>query len=922
MNQDVISLNGSNWRLVGLVPGEGLCRHLQKTDILRYRGILARVPGDVHDDLQRAGRLPDLYRGMNGRRAKTVPTLEWWYVKSFRTPVAWRGMRSLLKFSGVDYAARVWLNGRELGRHEGAFTPFLFDVTAALRTGAENRLAIRLEPGPRAHLEKLFAQHGTGWPHHYAHETRLMDHTHWKSSTNTGWDFGIPIYTLGLWQDVTLFVCRDVYLSRLMVLPVLLPPYRRADLAVRVRLNSVASRPVRLRFSVTCDADPRAPGAQKELLARCRKGDMEIKTRLSLAEPRLWWPNGYGPQHLYRLEVTALDPDTGEEMNAMGSSFGIRDLRIADNPVMASNTHAMETRAPRPPDRSHYVPLTGKECLPMRKVKLTGKKLTPCRMVINGRSVFGKGGNWVPVDLLYGRVRRADYDRLIRQAAEANFTLFRIWGGGLIEKPEFYDLCDQYGILVFQEFPNGGCRPPEDAASLKVMERELGEVIPLVANHPCVVRYGFGNELYITERDSRQFRLTRRVCRKLDPTRPFFGPDPVCTIQRHAPHEFNPGAHYRLYNTGLPDTIGPVAPAEWTEFGAAGAARPATLRRIMPRKHLWPIRDKDPYWKYHHAFDSFGVGNWLAPDYYRSLFGPLPNLETEVWCSQFLQAEGLRYACQSHRRREWSRSACTIWSYNEPWPNAAHGCIVEHDGTPKMAYHFVRRAYAPLDVSAEYDALHVKSGAPLRLQLWVVNDTETVRTGARVRVDYSTLAGDVLHTEGWRIRLPVTNDGFECGRRGAVSVGCGEFRVPMHLAGEVILAQVSLTDASGRPLAGHTYVFGVTGAAPGAPPLQSLLNAPAARLRVEMVGLDDGAPENGTRLRIRVFNHGRVPALFVAMRCRSVRPSECDWSDNYFTLLGGESRKLVLRVNDRKFKRPLRVAAVPINGGRFAVGDR
>ena len=390
-------------------------------------------------------------------------------------------------------------------------------------------------------------------------------------------------------------------------------------------------------------------------------------------------------------------------------------------------------------------------------------------------------------------------------AAQAHFNLFRVWGGGLIDKPVFYDLCDRHGIMLFQEFPNAGARLLETEEALAIAAQETREVLPLLINHPCVVRYGGANEWYRNGQNSRQMAQFRRICNELDPTRPFHDPDPECIAQRHGPHSYEWAQHYRTYNTGHPLTAGPDNPLEWTEYGASGAASVATLRRIMPVESLWPVRSSDPYWTWHKAFNAYGADNWMGLAQYLHLFGELPDLETTVRASQFVQAEGLRYANQAMRRHQWHRSACAFWTYNEPWPNAAHGCVVEYYGQPKMAYYYTRAAFAPVDVSAEYPALLCQPETPFPLRLFAVSDRTNLIRGCRLTARAMDVQGREHAREDRRVDLApeATSD-----------LGTWSLKLPNECAGSVVLAQLQLRDAKGKELSIQTYTFGVTGQAP------------------------------------------------------------------------------------------------------------
>lgn len=462
-------------------------------------------------------------------------------------------------------------------------------------------------------------------------------------------------------------------------------------------------------------------------------------------------------------------------------------------------------------------------------------------------------------------------------------------GVGLIERQEFYDLCDRYGIMLFQEFPNAGPRLPESDKALAIATQETREILPGLINHPSVVRYGGGNEWYRDAKSSRQMAQLREICNEVDPGRPFHDPDPETSAQRHGPHSYDYTHHYETYNTGRPLTDGPDDPLEWTEYGAAGAASVSTLERIMPKEHLWPIRSSDPYWIWHKAFQAFGEDNWMGSAQYLRLFGELPDLETTVRCSQFVQAEGLRYANQSMRRHQWHRSACTFWAYNEPWPNAAHGCVVEYFGRPKMAYYYVKQSYAVLDISAVYSSLLVAPGKPFRIPVFVTSDHATELSGYASRYCLYHTAGDRL-AEGTSdlVILP----------ENSTKVMDVTWTPPASLKGEVVLLCLELKNAQGAVVARNLYTFAVGESkiengviSPNSAPLRGLLCAPTTKIALHADCGGEVNPRGGGFL-VEVENVGPHPALFVTLEADPVNGVRFHLDDNYLFLLPGEKRRV------------------------------
>jgi len=333
-------------------------------------------------------------------------------------PEEWRGRRVLLRFAGVDYAAQCFLNGVRLGEHVGMYTPFEFDVADLLRYGAGNRLAVVIEPAP---VEQP--------------QIGLSDlvRTH-KSRMPYWWDFCPRLVHVGIWDSVALVATGPARLTDVWVRPELSEDLSRAEIAVEVALDAAQGTDLDLALSL---------GGVEVARQQIRASGSQASARFILADPALWWPNGHGDQPLYTLTARALDPASGAESDVRAVTFGIRRLR--------------------------FVPNEGAD-----------PSARPYTAEVNGRRIYLKGRNWVPIDVLYGVERPAKLERLLRLAQAAHVNLLRVWGGGLIEREAFYDLCDRLGIMVWQEFiqSNSGIdnTPPSDPDFLAFLEREARQI--------------------------------------------------------------------------------------------------------------------------------------------------------------------------------------------------------------------------------------------------------------------------------------------------------------------------------------------------------------------------------------------------------------------------------------------------------------
>ncbi|MGD6747174.1 glycoside hydrolase family 2 protein [Streptomyces sp. BH106] len=484
-----------------------------------------------------------------------------------------------------------------------------------------------------------------------------------KTRMNYGWDFCPRLVHQGIWKPVRLEIADPVRLRDAVV------GAHADDHCVRVEAAVEAAEAGALRVTVH--------GPDGVLVAELETpfevGHGTVHAELGVPDPQLWWPNGHGDQPLYTVTVRA----SGGE--PVVRTVGFRTVRLVANPG-----------AP--------------------------KGALPYTVEVNGRRIHAKGWNWVPQDALYGVPRPGPLAHLLQLAADAHVTLLRVWGGGLIETEEFYQLCDRLGLLVWQEFSLSSSGidsvPAVDDAYLDRMEREARAIVPVLRHHPALALWGPGNELHDTatatpldEKTSPVVARLSAVVSELDPGRGWLpgspsGRDFLNTrenIERapdgqhdvHGPWEHQGlGAHQELYDAGTS--------LLHSEFGVEGMANRRTWDAVVPTESQWPADRTNPVMEH--------LGAWWnnAPLVQRTFGGRLDSVDRMRRASQQLQYDGLRYAVEANLRRAPRSSGAIPWQFNEPFPNAWCTAAVDHRGDPKPAYHGVRRAYRPDHVCASF----------------------------------------------------------------------------------------------------------------------------------------------------------------------------------------------------------------------------
>jgi len=542
------------------------------------------------------------------------------------------------------------------------------------------------------------------------------------------WDFGTRLVNLGLYDEVYLDVCDD--------------PLK--DVHIRYIGDGT--------LKITAD-NPAFTGKLSYEGRECVTGIAQNgKLLLHVPDPKLWYPNGYGEQPLYDLTLSTSDDE--------------RTYRVGMRTV--------EYRQP--------------EC--------ADKTVLPYIPVINGREIYIKGVNMTPLDHMYGCVTRERYETFIKLAADAHVNLIRVWGGGIIEKEDFYDLCDEYGIMVWQEFIQSSSGidniPSKRPEFLELCAATARAAVTEKRNHVSLTYWSGGNELMDefgipSAFDDPNIAMLRDIVRELSPEilmlptsasgpTEWFDPEhPSRNQDIHGPWKYEgTEAHYRLYNAS---TI-----LLHSEFGVDGMSNLAAIESVLaPENRKVTTMGENFTWRHH--------GEWWDTYAYRErpLFGEPDDLAELVKLSQFMQAEGIRYAIESHRRRSktarrWETEVpdirkpqenigAIVWQFNEPWPNVSCTCMVDYYGNPKLAYDFYREAEKPLHVSLQYDRLLWKPDEWFLGGVFVHDDSGegiedvTVRvyddTGAEIPLDPSERLLNFIVPEGrsFRVECEVTGCG-------------------------------------------------------------------------------------------------------------------------------------------------------------------
>ncbi|HEO70890.1 MAG TPA: glycoside hydrolase family 2 [Candidatus Hydrogenedentes bacterium] len=659
-----ISLDG-DWTLTYFPEGEYRAEHPCDIEALEAPSIPARVPGNVELDLERAGVIADPFFGDHIHALRPYEFCEWWYARDFDLPANAAGTPWELVFEGMDTVATVWLNGIEVGRTANMLIAHRLGVTDALRPGEINRIVVRIQSavnyarqfhydpllsGPDTRDESLFVRKA---PHMY------------------GWDILPRAVSAGIWRSVRLEPRAANEMEQLYYWTADVRP-DGATLGVRFQLRTDAREldGFSLRFRGHCSD-----------LAFDFEWPVEFiagTCHIPVPGARLWWPKGYGEPNLYTITAQLCRND--DVLAEREDRIGIRSL-IVDRTERAGAAWApgpkSEGRYDVEPDPEHHFVIR-----------------------VNGCPIMVKGANWVSLDAFHSRDAER-VDGVVALFDDLGCNMIRCWGGNVYEDHRFFDLCDEKGILVWQDFAFACGRYPQTESFFAQVRAEAQTVVEKLRNHASLALWCGDNEIDAVyawsgglspEHNRISREVLPQVVHRCDPYRHYVPSSPYMPEgdgnppEQHlwGPRGYYKGPYYTHHNAHF---IG--------EIGYHGCPNVSSIKRFIPEEHLWPWQD-NPLW---HIHDTY---HWrhnridrdriqLMANQIREVFGDVPKtLDDFALASQIVQAEAKKFFIESTRLRAWRTSGILWWNVIDGWPQFSDA-IVDYFFGKKLAYHYIRR---------------------------------------------------------------------------------------------------------------------------------------------------------------------------------------------------------------------------------------
>lgn len=824
----------------------------------------ATVPGTVLTTLLNNHKIPDPFYGMNNKYIRDIydtgsEYYTYWFVNDFEKSIPGGDSQVYLNLRGVNYSSEVYLNGKKLNKqtHYGMFLRQRYNITALLNRSGKNRLAVLVYP-PNPVGNPNGGQGGDGT---IARNVGLQ--------YTAGWDWIQPMRdrNTGIWDKVTIETTGAVNITDPHIVT-LVPGIRQVkgkQQPAVIKVSATVSNPTGKAITGVLQFTIAGQKVLKKVMVKPGSSN-EIKLDdLVLKDPKLWWPNGYGNPYLYKGSVQFF---VGNKISdAQEISVGVREIQTSWNTQTNSR-----------------------------------------QIAVNGQKIFIKGGNWIISDAML-RLSDSRYDAEVRFHRDMNLNLIRVWGGALVERPEFYNACDKYGLLVFQDFwisgdANGRWVDPMKKDDQWVRRkypddhelflRSVADQVKMVRNHPSLAVWCGGNE--ITPPEDILLAVRDTILPRLDGTRWFveYSNSDKMSLNTlggngDGPYGIQPDSLFWKERT-FPFN---------SEIGSVGIGDYESLKRFIPEQNMVdPVfsteKNKsttDSVWNYH---KYIGYDAAIEP------YGKATDAKDFAAKAQLVNYNQYRALIEGFSAHMWDwYTGVMIWKTQNPW-TAMRGQMYDYYLDPNACLYGLHNGSEPLHVMYN----------PLNGMVSIVNNTfETRRDLMLVVKTYDMSGKEKQITQVFEEILPSSVKGF-------VPIKSGVDKLTKE---EGLFLSLQLLDLKKSIVSDNLYWLpdehgeysGLKKMAPSKLIIKAVQTAPGT-VRVSLTNPTDAPVAFFNRLSlIDGQTHDRLLPVF--------------YSDNYVSVLPGEQKSIIMNYDVGKYSKTplvslsgwnLKEQSVPVTSGK------
>ena len=857
-----------------------------------------QMPATIQYALFHAGAIENPWYADNWKRLQWIQDHDWYLRRHFQIPIAWSGRHVRLRFDGMDYTGAVWLDGRLLGIHEGMFGGPTFDVSQVAPSGSEHELIVRLiHETPTTPTQSMTPQLGIKPMKSWAIDGR-------------SYVWGNRYRSIGLWRSIRLVSSGQAYMEAPWVRTEKLNSGSALLWAQSTIINAGQPFNGEVRARIV-DSQSGKVVWRREARQHIPSGTSYWERSIEVRNPQLWWPVGLGDQHLHRLELSLLKGEAKED--SITSRFGIRTVELRRNPYLPGKPRSNPglpswlTDQTKMADRHtdhlwQRKDLWQSDNLLEEEGEYNSDAGARYLFVVNGRPMYAKGVNWMTSDALLTQTPERE-GWLVKAARFAGINLFRLNGGNdIFETEQFYNLCDEAGILVWQELPLTWTH--DNGTPLTTWREQIKQSVLRIRQHPSLALYAGGNELnpYL-EATAAYFGTGREIIAEYD-DRPFRMASPMGTdYHAYASQEadFNdlwngdPNWYVRDFSESanfisewsyavFPDmsTLRRVAPPEELKGGSVGydmdkylATRPAIQEHVAEPADTAMAQKKASWY-----------GDMAKAD-----------LAQYIEYSQMAQADIYGYVFEQWRAQFPYKGGQAVWMYNPVSPSSGWN-LIDWFGQPQMSYYSTKRADEPVHVIANTNYFSWGPGSTFHASVFAVNDGLKPLIGNQVTARILDQKMNPTFTQHWTLTVP---DGGARSDTHEVT-----WHIPEDMPEGYFFLEVTMKDAQGHRVSSRAYWLRVLASlsnpealakwqskasaeimSTNGPWLKSQIEESRTDLSAAIVNSKVVGPE--LQLTVMIKNVGTKPAYPVQL---SVGPDSYStlWDDNYFWLAPGESK--------------------------------
>ena len=793
----------------------------------------ATVPGVVHTDLLQNKIIEDPFFRLNERGLQWIDKEDWVYETCFTLAADMMRKENMeLVFEGLDTYADVYLNDECILKADNMFRCWSIPVRQYIRE-ENNILKVYFHSPVKIDVPKWDAL-----PYQYPASNDQSENGGLfnkkisifarKAGYHYGWDWGPRLVTSGIWRPVYIRAWSDLRINDVFIEQKEVGA-GRAVIAGHVELDADKDMDGVL-VTITDEATGRVLG---EWQADLKRGTNRVTVDFVLHKPKLWWSNGLGEPFLYRFRTDIIAG--GELLDSKTERVGIRSLKVVHQPDKDGHTFYIE---------------------------------------LNGRPVFAKGANYIPSDNFLPRVTPENYKRTILDAAGVNMNMLRVWGGGIYENDVFYDLCDEYGIMIWQDFMFACSMYPAEGALLDNIHQEAVDNVKRLRNHACIALWCGNNECQDAwlgwgwkceiERQNKEYadKIWAQYRQQYHVTLPgvvreyapgtFYWPSSPFAFEGEMSGTTDGDRHYWSVWHGK----APISDYDseksrfFSEYGFQSFPEFESVKRYAPYPEDWDIRS-EVMMSHQRGGDH---ANGLIETYLLNEYKKPRDFRAFLYMNHVLQGDAIKTAIESHRRQMPYNMGTLFWQHNDCWPVASWASR-DYYGRWKAQHYYVRKAYDDILISS------VVEGDDLIV--YAVSD-RLENTSGRLQLQVCQFDGTVVHHWGKSVGIS-GNDSRVCFSAPLAKLLEGADRGTVYV-------RVDYTDKSGRVYHNNYYLG-----------KQKDMDYPKVDLQTEVRSI-----EGGYEVMVSADKFARAV-------CLSVADNESVYSDNYFDVQPKSSVQVQVR---------------------------